>query len=252
MQLGMVTYNVAKDWDIETIIQKLEAARFECVELRTTHRHGVEPSLGRPERDKVRERFARSKIRLVSLGSVCEFHSPNDAAWKQNIEECKRFIELAHDIGAFGVKVRPNAFPEGVSREATIKRIAQGLRECGQYGARFGVEIWLEVHGRVTQEPPNIAAIIKEANHPSVGVCWNSNATDVVDGSVKPSFDLLRPHLMSCHINELSSSYPWRELFTLLRKSGYQRWTLCECQESKEPERFMGYYRALWTELNRA
>jgi len=26
-----------------------------------------------------------------------------------------------------------------------------------------------------------------------VGVCWNSNPTDVVDGSVKASFELLRP-----------------------------------------------------------
>ena len=252
MVLGSVTYNVAKDWDIETIIQRLEAARFDAVELRTTHKHGVEPSLSREEREKVRDRFARSKIRLLSLGTVCEFHAPEPAARQKNVEECKRFIELAHDIGAFGVKVRPNGFPEGEPRETTLRRIGRALRECGEYAARYGVEVWLEVHGRETQNPPNILAMMKECNHAAVGVCWNSNPTDVVNGSVKPSFDLLRPHLMSCHINELSNSYPWRELFTLMRSSGYQRWTLCEVQESKEPERFLGYYRALWTELNRA
>ena len=32
----------------------------------------------------------------------------------------------------------------------------------------------------------------------------------------------------------------------------YDRYTLCECQESKEPERFLAWYRALWKELNRA
>ncbi len=251
MQLGLVTYNIAKDWDIETIIQKLEAAGFEAVELRTTHKHGVEPSLSKAEREKVRERFGRSKVRLLSLGSTCEFHSADQAAREQNVAECKRFIELAHDVGAFGVKVRPNGFPPNVPRGTTIQRIGQALRECGEYGARMGVEIWLEVHGRETQNPPNIAAMMKECDHPMVGACWNSNATDVVNGSVKPSFDLLRPYLKSCHINELSSSYPWRELFTLMQKTGYERWTLCECQESKEPERFLGYYRALWRELNR-
>lgn len=252
MQLGLVTYNVAKDWDIETMILKLEAARFESVELRTTHKHGVEPSLPRPERERIRARFNRSKIKLLSLGTICEFHAADQAVRDKNVAECKAFIELAHDLGAWGVKVRPNGFPEGVPRETTTQRIGAALRECGEYGARFGVEVWLEVHGRDTQNPPNILAMMKACNHQAVGVCWNSNPTDVVDGSVKQNFDLLRPFLMSCHINELSSAYPWRELFTLMRKSGYDRWTLCEVQESKEPERFLGYYRALWRELNRA
>ena len=251
MQLGLVTYDVAKDWDLETIIQKLEAARFEAVELRTTHKHGVEPSRSRQERERVRDRFARSKVRLLSLGSVCEFHSPEDAVRERNVAECKKFIELAHDLGAYGVKVRPNGFPPGVPHETTIKRIGQALRQCGEYGARFGVEVWLEVHGRETQNPPNIHAMLKEANHPAVGACWNSNPTDVINGSVKQNFDLLRPYLMSCHINELTRPYPWRELFTLMRRSGYERWTLCEAPESKEPDRFLAYYRALWMELTR-
>ena len=252
MQLGLVTYNIAKDWDVEAIIQKLEAARFDAVELRTEHKHGVEPSLSREERQKVRDRFARSKVRLLSLGSTCEFQSPDQAVRDKNVATCKQFIELAHDLGAYGVKVRPNTFPQGVPHETTIRGIAQALRQCGEYGARFGVEVWLEVHGRETQNPPNIHAMLQQCNHEAVGACWNSNPTDVVSGSVKQSFDLLRPYLKSCHINELTSSYPWRELFTLMRKSGYDRWTLCEVAESKEPERFLAYYRALWTELTRA
>ncbi len=251
MQLGLVTYNIAKDWDIETITQKLEAAGFDAVELRTSHKHGVEPSLAPEERRKVRDRFNRSKVRLLSLGSTCEFHSPNQAERERNVAECKRFIELAHDIGAYGVKVRPNGFPQGVPKETTIQRIGQALRECGQHGARFGVEVWLEVHGRETQIPTNIHEMLKECNHAAVGACWNSNPTDVVNGSVKQNFDLLRPYLKSCHINELTSPYPWRELFTLMRKTGYDRWTLCEVQESMEPERFLKYYRALWAELTR-
>ncbi len=253
MQLGLVTYNLAKDWDIDTIITKLEAARFEAVELRTSHKHGVEPSLSRPERERVRDRFNRSKVKLLSFGSTCEFHSPDQAVREKNVAECKAFIELAHDVGAVGVKVRPNGFPNGVPHDITIQRIGQALRECGEYGARYGVEVWLEVHGRETQNPPNIAAMMKACNHPQVGACWNSNPTDVVNGSVRQNFDLLRPYLKSCHINELANpAYPWRELFTLMRKSGYDRWTLCEVAESKEPERFLAYYRALWTELNRA
>ena len=252
MKLGSVTYNVLKDWDLETIIKKLEEAGFEAVELRTGHKHGVEPSLSAEERSKVRARFEKSSVRLLSYGTTCEFHAADPAVRRKNVEEGKTFIDLAHDTGAWGIKVRPNGFPKDVPREETIRNIGGCLRELGQYGEGKGVEVWLEVHGSETQVPPVCAAIMKAAAHPSVGLCWNSNPTDVVNGSVKQSFELLRPWIRNCHITELSNEkYPWRELFTLLRASKYDRYMLMEVAESKEPERFMRYYRALWKELSR-
>jgi len=252
MQLGAVTYNVLKDMDLETVIQTLEKTGFDGVELRTTHKHGVEPSLSEEERQKVKARFERSKVKLYSFGTTCEFQSADPAERTRQIETAKKFIQLAHDTGAVAVKVRPNGFAKDVPKETTIANIAAGLREVGQYGYVHGVEIWLEVHGAETQNPPVAAQIMRATKHDNVGLCWNSNPTDVVNGSVKPSFDLLRPWLKSCHINELVSGYPYPELFSLRKRTGYDRWTLCEAGESKEPERFLRYYRALWTELQRA
>jgi sugar phosphate isomerase/epimerase len=251
MMLGAVTYNVCKDWDLETLITKLEAAGFEAVELRTSHKHGVEPSMAKADRERVQSRFRRSKVRLLSFGSTCEFHSPDPAVRAQNVETCKQFIELAHDTGAWGVKVRPNGIPKDVTPETTIRNISDSLKQVGDYGGRMGVEIWMEVHGAESQKPPFCAAVMKATRHPQVGLCWNSNPTDVVNGSVKASFDLLRPYIKNVHINELAGPYPYRELFALLNSTGYDRYALCEAQESKEPERFLRWYRALWTELNR-
>ena len=204
MHLGAVTYNVLKDWDVDTMIQRLEAAGFEAVELRTGHAHKVEPSLDAAAREQVKKRFGQSKIRLLSFGSTCEFQSPDPAERKKQIEDGKKFVELAHDTGAWGVKVRPNTLPKGVPPETTVKNIGACLHELGEYAHGYGVEIWMEVHGRDTQNPPMAAAIMKAANHKNVGLCWNSNPTDVVNGSVKQSFDLLRPWIRNCHIHELT------------------------------------------------
>lgn len=253
MKLGAVTYDVLKNWDLETVITKLEEAGFEAVELRTQHKHGVEPSIGVQERQTVRARFAKSKVRLLSFGSVAEFHSPDPAVRRKHVEDAKAFCDLARDTGALGVKVRPNGFPPEISKEQTIENIAVCLKELGDYAKVRGVEIWLEVHGRETQLPPVCAAIMKRTAHDSVGLCWNSNPTDVVNGSVRQSFELLRPWIKNCHITDLANErYPWREFFTMLRSSGYDRYTLMEIGESKEPERFMRYYRALWKELTKA
>jgi sugar phosphate isomerase/epimerase len=148
--------------------------------------------------------------------------------------------------------VRPNGLPKEVPVDTTIGNIGASLRELGDYGMGKGVEIYMEVHGRETQVPQVSARILKAANHGNVGACWNSNPTDVVNGSVKQNFELLRPWIKHVHINELAGPYPYRELFRLLRESKYDRYTLCEAQESKEPERFLRWYAALWHELNRA
>ena len=249
MKLGAVTYNILKDWDVETIINKLEDAGYEAVELRTGHAHKVEPTLDSAAREQVKNRFGRSKVRLLSFGSTCEFQLPDAAERRRQLEVGKKFVELAHDTGAWAVKVRPNTLPKDVPPETTIKNIGTSLRELGDFAHGYGVEIWMEVHGRDTQNPPVAAAIMKVASHDSVGLCWNSNNTDIVNGSVKQSFELLKPFLRSAHINDLYSSYPWRELFHLMREAGYKRYTLAEVAESKEPERFLQYYRALWQQL---
>jgi sugar phosphate isomerase/epimerase len=249
-QLGCVTYNVLKDMDLDTAIKTLETAGLTCIELRTEHKHGVEPTIGAAERAKVKERFAASKVKLVSYGTTCEFQSLDDAARQKQIELAKQWIDLAKDTGAVGVKVRPNGIPRGGELGPTIRRIGAGLREVGEYAQSKGIEIWMEVHGGTTQEPKNAAAILDAAGHPNVYACWNSNPTDVHNGSEKWAWDLLGKRVRSCHITELTSEYPWKELFGLMKTSGYNRWTLCECPESKEPARFLKYYRTLWEQLS--
>ena len=64
LKLGTVTYNIAKDWDVPTLIARLAEAGFDAVELRTTHKHGVEPTLPAAARSEVRARFADSPVRI--------------------------------------------------------------------------------------------------------------------------------------------------------------------------------------------
>src|SRR4051812_18956475 len=153
MHIGAVTYNVLKDWDLDTILARLPALGYEAVELRTGHAHRVEPSLDDAARETVHRKFANSKLRLLSYGTTCEFHSPDAAARRKNVEEGKRWVDLAHDTGALAIKVRPNGLPKEVPREQTIRNIGEGLSELGTYGSEKGIEIWMEVHGPDTQVP---------------------------------------------------------------------------------------------------
>lgn len=246
-QLGIVTYNIAKDWDLPTILKKLEALQYEGVELRTTHKHGVEVTLNDAERLEVRQRFQDSPVALAGLGSAFEYHSADPAEVQGNIEQTREYVRLAHDIGSPGVKVRPNGVPKGADPEATFRQIGRALHEVGEFADGFGVEIRVEVHGNVTSLVPNLAKIIEHADHPNVYVCWNSNPSDVVDGSVRENFARVAPKIREVHLRDLyDEAYPWRELFTLLQGIDYQGFTLAEIGESADPDRVLRYFRSLW------
>lgn len=254
--LGLVTYNLAADWDLTALIERCRAAKFAAVEFRTTHAHGVEPSLSKTQRDEVKKRCLDAGLVIWGLGTTCEFHSPDPAVVSKNITECRRFIELAVDIGAKGVKVRPNALPDAVPVEKTIDQIGTSLRACGQAAADSGIEIWCEVHGNKSSAPPIMRKIMDAADHPKVGLTWNCNASDLVSRSIRESFELLATKIFSCHINELIGPYPHRELFALLAARGYDRYTLMEVpplrtKDAGDLVRFMRYYRSLWEEMSR-
>jgi sugar phosphate isomerase/epimerase len=258
-RLGIVTYNIAKDWDLPTILKACQDAKIAAVEFRTGHKHGVEPSLSPEQRQEVKKRCQDAGITIWGCGTTCEFQSPERATVEKNIEECKQFVKLVADLGGRGVKVRPNGLPRGVPAEKTLEQIGQALIPCGKAAADAGLEIFVEVHGGGTQLPPNMKTIMEHCGHPAVGVCWNSNPTDVKNGSVKEAFELLKPWLKSCHINELykdaDGRYPYRELFGLMRGAGYDRVTLCEVgkapQTVADGTEILRYYKGLWTELAR-
>jgi sugar phosphate isomerase/epimerase len=252
--LGTVTYNVPKDWDLKTLLDILPKAGIYAVEFRTTHAHGVEPSLAPAQRADVKARCRDAGMKQLSLGTVCEFQSPDPAVVRQNVESCREWVKLAQDLGALGVKVRPNGLPANVPVERTLEQIGVTLRECGKMAADHGTEIWVEVHGGGTQEPANMRKIMDHCGHKSVGINWNSNPTDVKNGSVKESFELLRPFLMSAHINNLSSGYPYAELFRLMREANFRRYTNCEVAQAvpaQEGLEWFRKYREQWLALAR-
>jgi sugar phosphate isomerase/epimerase len=259
-KLGLVTYNVPATWDLPTLLKVCKEVGIAAVECRTTHKHGVEPKLSAEERKGVKKQFADSGVTFWGSGSVCEFHSDDPAVVKQNIETCKEFVGLVHDLGGTGVKVRPNGVPKGADPQKTFEQIGKSLIECGKAAKDAGVEIWVEVHGAVTSVPANVKAFMDACGHPSVGLTWNSNGTDLDENkSVLAAFEMLKPWIRSCHINNLENdqkgTYPYRELFKLLRGIGYDRYTLCEVGKTysvEEGTKFLQEYKKLWDELSAA
>ena len=231
MRLGLVTYLWGQDLDLETLLKTCRDGGLGGVELRTTHAHGVEPSLDASARARIKATIADSGIELVGLGSDERLCWPEatrlDSAKLKIIE----FLQLSHDTGGTGVKVKPDSFHEGVPREQTIEQIGMSLKELGPRAADLGQQIRVEIHGSCAS-PEVIRDIMAVADHPAVTVCWNCNDADLLGKGLESNFNMVRSRFGdTLHVRHLKRhAYPYETLFRLLHDSKWNGWMLLEAR----------------------
>jgi sugar phosphate isomerase/epimerase len=231
MKLGLVTYLWGKDWDLDTIIKNCTASEVLAVELRTEHAHGVQPEISKAAREEVKKKFADSPVICLGPGTNQHYDEPDPAKLKANIEGTKAFLQLSHDIGATGVKVKPNSFHEGVDRNVTIEQIGKSLNEVGKFAGDLGQQIRVEVHGTCS-ELPTMKAIFDIADNPNVAMCWNSNDTDLKGEGIEHNFNLVKDRFgATVHIRELNvGDYPYQKLMDMFVAMDYNGWISLECR----------------------
>lgn len=236
MKLGLVTYQWGKDWDLPSLIANCEKTGILGVELRTQHAHGVETSLTASQRTDVKKRFSDSPVTCVGYGSNFEYHNTDQDVVRKNIEGTKEYLKLCKDIGATGIKVKPNGLPKEVSKEKTLAQIAASLNEVGQYASDMGQVVRVEVHGKETQKLPNMKAIFEQVTEKSVKMCWNCNDQDLLPPGLEANFQSVKKWFGdTVHIRELNvGEYPYQQLMNLFVEINYEGWILLEARTKPE------------------
>ncbi len=236
MQFGLVTYLWGRDWDLPTLIGNCEKTGLLGVELRTEHAHGVETSLNAKQRAEVKKRFADSPVTCIGYGSNFDYHHVDPNKVKENIEGTIEYLKLCKDIGATGIKVKPNGLPGEVPREKTIAQIARSLNQVGKTASDLGQLVRVEVHGKLTQQLPNMKAIFEQVTEKSVKICWNSNDEDLLPPGLETNFHSVKKWFGdTVHIRELNvGDYPYQTLFKLFNEMDYDGWILLEARTNPE------------------
>ena len=235
LQFGLVTYQWGRDWNLPTLLRNCQKTGVLGVELRTQHAHGVDAHLDEQQRYEVKIRFENSPVTLVGLGTNWAFHYADSARLQKEIKGAKEYIKLSHDVGGSGVKVKPNALPKEVPVEKTVEQMGNSLNELGRFGADYGQEIRVEVHGSQTQQLPIMKQIFDVVDQPNVGVCWNCNPQDLAGEGLEYNFNLVKDRFGEIvHVRELDDpKYPYQQLIELFVAMDYKGWILLEAR--REP-----------------
>lgn len=235
-------------WTFSQVIQQATASKYAGIEIR-----GIQGELNLPAHPifsasqiaSTKQQLKDANLKIVNLGSSANLHFLDPKKRQSNLDEAKRFIDLAHQLNCPYIRVFPNDLPKEQSEQETLNAIIQGLIELGDYAKSSGVKVLLESHGKVIQSDM-LAHIMKEANHPQVGLVWDFyNMWSVTKESPAKVYEVLKKYIYHTHIKDAIVTNSG-ETYTLL---GEGNTPLKEALHALKQGNYSGYYSFEWEKL---
>lgn len=238
-------------WDWPTILKQASQAGYAALELRGLLDQMDLPKC--PEFSGTRlkqtlQDLAALDLLISDLGASANMHEPDAAKRAKQMDEARRFIDLAHEMKSPYVRVFPNQLVKGEDKQVTITRIIAGLRELGDHAKGSGVSVIVESHGEFTNAPL-LLEIIKGANHPNVAFLWDAHHTCVSGEKPEETYRQLKAYVRHTHLKDSradekgrryvllgTGEVPVKETVRVLAKGGYRGYYCLEWEKRWHPE----------------
>ncbi len=184
-------------------------------------------------------------LQFVNLGSSATMHFADAGERKKNMDEGRRFIDLAKDINCPFVRVFPNNFPKDQDKNKTMDLIAKGLVELGDYAKGSNVSVLMETHGELVYTA-DLEKIMQAATHPNVGLVWDfTNMWTVTKESPALMYQHFKKYIHHTHIKD-AKLVDGKPQYTLL---GQGEVPIFEAIDILAKGGFKGYYSFEWEKL---
>jgi sugar phosphate isomerase/epimerase len=174
-------------WPWKTILDQADRLGYAAIELR-----GVAgemdltkvPELSGSQLPATKKTLDALGIAISDLGSSATMHETGDARAK-TLDEGRRFIDLAHEMGVKYVRVFGDRMPPGEPREAVLARVVEGFQQLCAHAAQAGVTVLMESHGDFTHSN-DIRWIREHVASNAFAILWDAHHT-FVEGGEQPA-----------------------------------------------------------------
>ncbi len=259
-------------WPWPRILDFAAEHQFAAVELR-----GIQTNMDltkvpefAPDRlGEVRSQVAAHGLSVSCLGASAQMHDMDPVKHAAQLDEARRFIDLAQALGAPYVRVFGNEYVPGVPRDQMLAHIAGALHGLGDYANGKGVTVLIESHGAFTDSPA-LLEILQKADSPNVALLWDAHHT-FVSGKEQPEDTVrqLRRYIRHTHLKDSvpagndrryvltgTGEVPVKRQIAALAKIGYRGFYSFEWEkrwhpEIEEPERAIAHYATVASEYLR-
>jgi len=185
------------------------------------------------------------KLRIINLGASAGLHHADPEKRKNNLDEARKFIDLAQKLDCPYIRVFPNNLPKDQDRNATIDLISQGLLELADFAKGSNVSVLMETHGDVI-ETNDLLHIMKNSENPQVGLVWDVvNVWSVTKESPAQVYEKLKRYIRHTHFKD--GKFINGELHYVLLGQGEA--PVLEAVKSLVQGNYEGFYSFEWEKM---
>jgi sugar phosphate isomerase/epimerase len=206
MTISYMTF-VAPDWSLEQHLTAAIRYGYDGLEPRCAggHKHGIELTATKAQRKDMRAQCSDCGVALPCLATSLRYNFPDSAQIAEMVEETKKYLQLAADLGAPNIRVFGGMPPdEDLSKEEGARRVAEALAQCVKTAASTGVNLCLETHDFFCRAE-HAALVVDAVAHPRLGFNWDMLHTARLGETPQESWDALAGRVLHCHVHD----YTW-------------------------------------------
>lgn len=237
------------DWDLNRIMDFAVQYGYKGIEVRGIQREldltKCKEFNSPSSRKDTMKRMKSKGLQFINLGSSANLHISDPVKRQQQMDEAKRFIDLANDLNCPYVRVFPNNFPKEQSKEATIELITKGMNELNDHANGSGVRVLMETHGDVVYKN-DLLQIMKNVNPKNTGLIWDvSNMWTVTKEDPSEVYDAIKQYIYHVHVKDAKLNEGKLE-YVFLGKGDVP---IMKAIDLLEKNNYKGYYSFEWEKL---
>ncbi len=140
----------------------------------------------------------RNRVEIYSIGTRVRLAQPTAALREQQLDELRKWLDVAQKVGATHVRVFGGAKPDGATLEEAIGFAAETLKRGAEYAGARGLILGVEDDGGITDFAKETIEIVKRADSPWAGM--NLDIGNFRPPAVYDQIDMSIPYAVSTHV----------------------------------------------------
>jgi sugar phosphate isomerase/epimerase len=187
-------------------------------------------------------------VRISDLGASARLGERDAAKRAVQMDEARRFIDLAHNLKSPYVRIFGGKLLPGQTMQDATERIIAGFRELHEQAKAAGVVLLIESHDEFVTSP-SLHGILKGANLPTAQFLWDAHHTCVAGEAPADTFRQLGRYVRHTHLKDSkptaagrqyvltgNGAVPVKDTVKTLVAAGYQGYYCFEWEKRWHPE----------------
>ncbi|MGH9674544.1 MAG: sugar phosphate isomerase/epimerase family protein [Bryobacteraceae bacterium] len=181
----------------------------------------------------------RHGVELYSIAVRTEMCRPTVEMREKEINEVRKWVDVAAKLGAGHIRVFGGTVPKGESEDTAAGWVVEILKRASEYAGAKGVILGLENHGGITARAERILDIVTKVNSRWVAVNldtgnFSTNAYQQIETMVPYAANVqFKSEVRDDKGQRVESD--WDRIVAMLAKGGYQGYLSLEYEAREDP-----------------